>query len=67
MKNLNQLNGERIKLIERIKQIENDLHKGLKQDPDANAQEEGDREVLSQLYEIEKQNLKRVEIEMVNL
>lgn len=58
------LTSERQKLLTKIKQIESDLKKPLDSNADENALQEEDREVLTRLYELEKENLARVNLEI---
>ena len=51
----------------RIEKYENDLKQPLKRDLDANAVEEGNREVLYSLYEVEKANLVKIESDILEL
>jgi uncharacterized protein (DUF3084 family) len=61
MNELQDLKEKHRKLEIRLKQIEGELRKSLKKDPDANAIEERDREVLNRVYQIEKDNLARID------
>jgi predicted nucleic acid-binding Zn-ribbon protein len=61
MNELQDLKEKHRKLEIRLKEIEDKLRKPLKKDPDANAIEERDREVLNRVYQIEKDNLARID------
>ena len=60
MDKLKDLEEQRRKLEGRIKQLENELKKPLKNDYEANALEEENREVLNSLYRVEKENLAKI-------
>jgi RNA polymerase-binding transcription factor DksA len=60
MDSLEDLKKKRLKLEERIEHLEDELKKPLKMDPDANALGEENREVLNSLYQVEKENLIKI-------
>jgi cell division protein FtsB len=64
MDKLKDLVEQRQKLEERIKQLENELKKPLTNDSEENAVEEDNREVLYSLYQVEKENLARVDADI---
>ncbi|MBC7537356.1 MAG: hypothetical protein H7281_00940 [Bacteriovorax sp.] len=64
MDKLKDLIEQRQKLEERIKQLENELKKPLTNDSEENAVEEDNREVLYSLYQVEKENLARVDADI---
>jgi RNA polymerase-binding transcription factor DksA len=66
MEKREELIEERKKIEERIKHLEKDLKSPLSQDLDENAMQIKNREVLYSLYEVEKQNLVRIEGEIIN-
>lgn len=61
---LQDLKDRHLKLLLEIKKIESELRKPLKKDLDANAIGERTREVLNEMYEIEKMNLARIDDEI---
>ena len=60
-----QLKGQQIR--ERISKYENDLKQPLKRDLDDNAVEEGNREIVYGLYKVEKENLMKIEADILEL
>ncbi|MGZ3596397.1 MAG: hypothetical protein ACXWMS_00845 [Syntrophales bacterium] len=64
MDKLIELIGQRQKLRERIKHLENDLKKSMDQDPEANALDEKDREFLQGLYRVERENLAKLDADI---
>ncbi len=60
-----QLKGQQIR--ERILKYENDLKQPLKRDLDDNAVEEGNREIIYGLYKVEKENLMKIEADILEL
>lgn len=64
MTELKKLREERRKLEERIKRLENELKKPLSNDLEEDAVEEQNREILYSLYQVEKENLNRVDAEI---
>ncbi|MGZ3789232.1 MAG: hypothetical protein ACXVLQ_11955 [Bacteriovorax sp.] len=64
MDKLIELIGQRQKLRERIKHLENDLTKSMDQDPEANALDEKDREFLQGLYRVERENLAKLDADI---
>lgn len=60
-----QLKGQQIR--ERILKYENDLKQPLKRDLDDNAVEEGNREIVYGLYKVEKENLMKIEADILEL
>ena len=60
-----QLKGQQIR--ERISKYENDLKQPLKRDLDDNAVEEGNREIIYGLYKVEKENLMKIEADILEL
>lgn len=60
-----QLKGEQIR--ERILKYENELKQPLKRDLDDNAVEEGNREIIYGLYKVEKENLLKIEADILEL
>ena len=60
-----QLKGQEIR--QRILKYENDLKQPLKRDLDDNAVEEGNREITYGLYKVEKENLERIEADILEL
>ena len=60
MNRLDKLKDERRRLEERIKKIGNDLKKPMSFDAEDNALEAKNREVLYSLYQVEKENLLRL-------
>lgn len=67
MKTLEELKEERNKLEERIRHLERDLKTPRSQDPDEDAVEAKNRDILYGLYNVEKQNLARMEAEIRHL
>jgi len=57
---MEELKQERRRLEERIKQIESELKKPMSFDAEDNALEAKNREVLYSLYQVEKENLLRL-------
>lgn len=64
MKNLEELREERRKLEERIRHLEGDLRTPRSQDPDDDAVDAKNRDILYSLYQVEKQNLERLDSEI---
>lgn len=64
MDSLEELQEQRIRLEERIKRLERDLKTPLSTDEDDGAALLKDREVLYSLYQVEKQNLERLNKEI---
>ncbi|MDD4974568.1 MAG: hypothetical protein PHY93_09480 [Bacteriovorax sp.] len=60
MDKLKDLIEQRQKLEERIKQLESELKKPLTADSEESAVEEDNREIIYGLYQVEKENLDRV-------
>ena len=60
-----QLKGQQIR--ERISKYENDLKQPLKRDLDDTAVEEGNREIVYGLYKVEKENLMKIEADILEL
>lgn len=59
------LKEQRKRLEERIKRLENDLKSPLSKDMEEDAVETKNRDVLYSLYRIEKQNLARIDAEIM--
>lgn len=55
------------KIRERIEQIEQELRQPLMANPDDSAAEEGAREVTYRLYQVEKENLAKIEADIQGL
>jgi RNA polymerase-binding transcription factor DksA len=55
------------KIRERIEQIEGELREPLMTNPDDSAAEEGTREVTYRLYQVEKENLAKIEADILEL
>jgi RNA polymerase-binding transcription factor DksA len=55
------------KIRERIEQIELELRQPLVTNPDDSAAEEGTREVTYRLYQVEKENLAKIEADILEL
>ena len=64
MKTLEDLRIERNKLEERIRHLERDLKTPRSNDPDEDAVEAKNRDILYSLYQVEKQNLSRMDAEI---
>lgn len=64
MEKIEELRVKYQKLEERIKQLESDLRKPLSQDPDEDAVETKNRDILYGLYQVEKKNLVNLEAEI---
>lgn len=64
MEKLDDLLEQRIRLEERIKRLERDLKSPLSPDEDDDAPDLKNREVLYGLYQVEKQNLERLNNEI---
>lgn len=64
MKKLDELREEKNKLEERIRHLERDLKTPRSTDPDEDAVEAKNRDILYSLYQVEKQNLARMEAEL---
>ena len=58
---LDELQGQRLRLSERIKHLEEDLKTPMSIDEDESAMEMKNREVLYSLYKVEKENLLTLE------
>jgi hypothetical protein len=58
------LQDQRIECLKKIKEIERDLKHTLDQELDQNACDEESREILNQLYNLEKENLNRIDQEI---
>jgi RNA polymerase-binding transcription factor DksA len=67
MKTVNELMDEKNKLEERIRHLERDLKTPRSMDPDEDAVEAKNREIIYSLYNVEKLNLARMEAEMRNI
>lgn len=55
------------KIRERILEIESELRQPLVRNPDDSAAEEGTREVTYRLYQVEKENLAKIESDISEL
>lgn len=55
------------KIRERILRLEEELRQPLKTNPEDSAMEEGAREVTYRLYQVEKENLKQIEADILEL
>lgn len=55
------------KIRERIREIELELKQPMKTNPDDSAVEEGSREVTYKLYQVEKENLAKIESDISEL
>lgn len=55
------------KIRERIQKIEMELRQPLMTNPDDSAAEEGSREVTYRLYQVEKENLAKIEADISEL
>lgn len=55
------------KIRERIEEIELELRQPLVTNPDDGATEEGSREVTYRLYQVEKENLAKIEADILEL
>jgi hypothetical protein len=66
-KNITELSIDLESCKQKIRNIECDLKKNLNPDLDENALEEEDREILNQLYNIEIEKAKKIELELFNL
>lgn len=55
------------KIRERIREIELELKQPMKTNPDDSAVEEGSREVTYRLYQVEKENLAKIEADISEL
>lgn len=67
---MNRLEELRIKgqnIRERILKIEDELRQPMKTNPDDSAIEEGSREVTYRLYQVEKENLAKIEADILEL
>lgn len=64
MEKIEELRAKYKKLEERIKQLESDLRSPLSQDPDEDAVETKNRDILYGLYQVEKKNLVKLEAEI---
>ena len=64
MKRLEDLKEEKSKLEERIRHLERDLKTPRSTDPDEDAVDAKNRDILYSLYQVEKQNLARMEAEI---
>ncbi len=64
MDKLKELIEQRQKLSERIKHLENDLRKSMDQDPEANALDEKNIEFLKGLYQVERENLAKLDADI---
>jgi RNA polymerase-binding transcription factor DksA len=67
VKTVKELIEEKIKLEERIRHLEKDLKTPRSTDPDEDAVEAKNREIIYSLYNVEKLNLARLEAEMRNI
>lgn len=67
MKTIKDLNDEKVKLEERIRHLERDLKVPRSNDPDDDAVEAKNREIIYSLYQVEKQNLAKLEADMRNI
>lgn len=61
MDKIQELREQRKRLEERIKQLENELKKPMSPDIEEDAQLENSREVTYSLYQVEKENLARLD------
>lgn len=64
MDKIQQLREQRKRLENRIKQLESELKKPMSQDTEEDALEENNREVIYGLYQVEKENLARLDAEI---
>lgn len=64
MKKLDELKEQRNQLEERIRHLETDLKTPRSTDPDDDAVDAKNRDILYSLYQVEKQNLTRMEAEI---
>ncbi|MFA6237923.1 MAG: hypothetical protein WC635_11385 [Bacteriovorax sp.] len=64
MERLEALKEQRKNLEDRIKRLERDLKVPLSKDPDEDAVDEKNRDVLYSLYQVEKRNLARIDAEI---
>lgn len=64
MKKLDELKEQRNQLEERIRHLEGDLKTPRSTDPDDDAVDAKNRDILYSLYQVEKQNLTRMEAEI---
>ncbi|MDO9180923.1 MAG: hypothetical protein Q7U04_00880 [Bacteriovorax sp.] len=64
MDKLEKLKKQRFQIEERIKQFEHDLRKPMSIDSDECALEEEDLDILYGLYQMEKENLNRLDAEI---
>lgn len=64
MDKLSDLKEQRLKLEKRIAQLENELKQPLTKDLEEDAIEEENREVVYKLYQVEKENLARIDAEI---
>lgn len=67
MDTLSELRNKSEKIRERILRIEDELKQPLKTNPDDSAIEEGSREVTYRLYQVEKENLAKIEADILEL
>ena len=65
MDKLKDLKDQRRRLKERIKEIEDELKKPMSLDAEEDALEEKNREILYSLYQVEKENLARIDADIV--
>lgn len=66
-KDINELRTQGERIRERILRIEEELKQPLMRNPDDSAAEEGTREVTYRLYQVEKENLARIEADIQEL
>lgn len=66
MEKLEALEEKRKTIIDRIRSLERDLKTPLSKDPDEDAVETKNRDILYSLYRVEKQNLARIEAEIMS-
>lgn len=64
MEKIEELREKYRKLEERIKKLESDLRTPLSPDPDEDAVETKNRDILYGLYQVEKKNLVKLEAEI---
>lgn len=65
MDSLQELRIKHKNIRERILKIEDELKQPLKTNPDDSAVQEGDREVTYRLYQVEKENLAKIEADIL--
>ncbi len=67
MNTLEELRVKSEEIRERILKIEDELRQPMKANPDDSAIEEGSREVTYRLYQVEKENLAKIEADILEL